>query len=62
MTLSKAREIHEAWNKAGSVPCRHGFADLLVSDDGIDMGTNICAICGSHTSGLHSLAAAASKR
>jgi hypothetical protein len=55
MTVSKAHEIHEAWNKAGSAPCRHGFADPLESDDGIDMGTNVCAICGSHTPGLPAL-------
>jgi hypothetical protein len=62
MTMDKAREIQEAWNKAGSAPCRHGFADPLESEDGVDMGTNVCAICGSHAPGLHSLAAAASEK
>jgi hypothetical protein len=60
MTVSKAQEIYEAWKKAGSQACRHGFADPLASDDGIDMGTNVCAICGSYKPGLQSLAAAAS--
>ncbi len=60
MTVSKAREIRNAWKKAGSKPCSHGFADPLESDDGTDMGTSACAICGSHTPELHNLAAAAS--
>ena len=62
MTVSKAREIQEAWKKSGAEPCRHGFADQLESDDGIEMGTNVCAICGAQTPGLHSLSAAVSAR
>ena len=60
MTVSKAHEIHEAWKKAGSQPCRHSFADNLESDAGSDMGTSVCAVCGSHSIGLHRLAAVAS--
>ena len=60
MTLSKVQEISEAWEKAGSQSCRHSFADSLESDEGRDMGTSVCAVCGSHMPGLLRLAAIAS--
>jgi hypothetical protein len=60
MTVSKAHEICEAWKKAGSQPCRHSFTDNLNSDEGSDMGTNVCAVCGLNPSGLPGLAAVAS--
>jgi hypothetical protein len=60
MTASKAHEISEAWIKAGSQPCRHSFADTLELDDGNDTANNVCAVCGSITTGPQMLAAAAS--
>ena len=60
MTVSKAHEIHEAWKKAGSQPCGHSFADNLESDAGNDMGTRVCAVCGSHSARLQRVAAVAS--
>jgi hypothetical protein len=60
MTASKAREISEAWKKAGSQACRHSFADSLELDEASDMTTNVCAVCGSFTTGLQELSAVAS--
>ena len=59
MNWSKALEIHEAWKKAGSVPCRHSFKDSLESDDARYVGNYVCAVCGSHVPGLYRLSAAA---
>lgn len=58
MTCSKAHEIHEAWKKAGSLPCQHSFTDSLESDDARDMGNYVCAVCGSYRPGLHRAAQA----
>ena len=60
MTWSKAHEIHEAWRKAGSLPCKHSFTDSLESDDARDMGNYVCAVCGSYMPGLDRLSAVAS--
>jgi hypothetical protein len=61
MTWSKAHEIHEAWKKAGSLPCQHSFTDSLESDDAKDMGNYVCAVCGSYMPGLHRLSAVATQ-
>ena len=60
MTWSKVHEIHEAWKKAGSLPCQHSFTDSLESDDPTDMGNYVCAVCGFYMPGLRRLSTAAS--
>jgi hypothetical protein len=62
MTVSKAHEISEAWKKAGSQPCTHRFADPLESDEGIDIGTSACAVCGSYVLALQRFDAVGSIR
>jgi hypothetical protein len=62
MTVTKAHEIHEAWKRAGSEPCNHGFVDGLESNGGVDPGITVCAICGSHSPDLNNLAAVASAK